>query len=341
MLLWAAGLALAAAACGDDATTYDEARYGALAEALCGEPQLDTAAGAMRWRSLAVGSSFTTSCDDPRIPLCVGHEGEPPPTESIPAGSRRAFQVYAEPADPSRGRSIAVELVDVEVGRVGVGELPLLRDVRAPEIVDVIVAPPGANNGFPPLEGGADVLVRRLAVADDGGGRCTFTVEAATPPTRRLDLFESLCGPVRPVDGVAGGLSRVAPVSDPERDDGTSPAFLPTRPAHYWDFWRDVCHNAVAIPVCVEVLDAEITRVVVTVGDPGAGDEGRESYDVVERDGSRWAFGRFFRSLGDDRDGASLVWSFEGFAPGDALRFEIGEQAVETPPIPAFRVCDF
>jgi len=37
----------------------------------------------------------------------------------------------------------------------------------------------------------------------------------------------------------------------------------------------------------------------------------------------------------------SLLWSFEAFAPGGALRFEIGEQAVEIPPIPAFRVCDF
>jgi len=335
-------MTLLAAACGDG-DGYDEARYGALAASLCATETRDASPEGLGWRSLPNGSSFATSCERPEIPVCLGYEGDFPPIDGLGPDDRRAVQVYAETDDPSLGRSVALPIVDVAKGRVAVGRVPLLRSLPASGAFDLVVMAPGARNGWPPLDAERRAIAKRLEItpAEDADGSCIFTVVPPEQASRQGGPFRALCGDPTPDPDLGVGLSVLAPVVSPGREDvATDPAFSPSRPAHYWEAGRDVCHESVAVPLCVEVSDDATTRVVAHYTDR-VGAARRVSMDVTDRNGGRFAFGRAVIPLGDRTTDVVSTFSLEAFAPGDDLRFTVDEFPVAVSPVPTFRNCDF
>jgi hypothetical protein len=268
-------IALTTAACGE--TTHDELRFGALAAELCGEPDADFgAATAVRWRSLAVGSSFTAPCAGPEIPVCVEVQEDPAATNEL-----FEVRVSGEGDDASQFRSLGLSIADLDIGRVAVGRLPLVRSEAAPETFEVRAV--ASWNDRAEIGGDAsETIARRLVSSSNGDGTCTFTV-AEAPSIAALDAFEFYCGSPAPGDSLFS-VRMIAPIEDPVDPGRAGAAFVPARTVHYSEQYSN-CFLSTLVPVCVEVLDPDIQAVSAIAH------EQANFLTLETRDGRRFAYG--------------------------------------------------
>ncbi|MEM9192446.1 MAG: hypothetical protein AAGF12_24950 [Myxococcota bacterium] len=323
------------AACGESADPWGEFRYGEIAAELCG-PATQTDRD-VSWRSLAPGSSFTASCTDPGIPVCVGYAA---PSEEVPTGLDREYvQVIGKLADPSRGRAVSVPFVEVAQGRVAVGSLPLVRQVDSREVFTVEAAFLGGadNSSVLPAEG-VGAIARRVEAVPNDDGSCTYTVLPEEPPPVE-DRLERLCGSAA-FRGDSAAAEPGLRFLMPQESRHPAAAFAPSGPVHYYEF--PDCAYVANVSHCVEILDPEVRFVSVRVEVDGARiPQATISRDVIEREGRRWAVGvvPFFNSDG----GLMSRWELEGFSDESPIgepRYSSRELNIPVPGIPPFQSCE-